>query len=190
LHSPEARTAPQNFRTSENELVQAILAKDRKATAEFVELHADAVYSFVSRRVFPREDLADDLVQETFLAALEGLHRFKGTSNLRSWLLAIARHRVQDYYRDRVREISLDETEIEPGVDEPFDDWIDDRNLEQRVQRTLAEVPEGYRLMLLWRYWEKCSAAEMAQRVGKTEKAIERLLMRAREQFRRRWYSE
>jgi RNA polymerase sigma factor (sigma-70 family) len=89
-----------------------------------------------------------------------------------------------------VREISLDETEIEPGVDEPFDDWIDDRNLEQRVQRTLAEVPEGYRLMLLWRYWEKCSAAEMAQRVGKTEKAIERLLMRAREQFRRRWYSE
>jgi DNA-directed RNA polymerase specialized sigma24 family protein len=67
LHSPEARTAPQNFRTSENELVQAILAKDRKATAEFVELHADAVYSFVSRRVFPREDLADDLVQETFL---------------------------------------------------------------------------------------------------------------------------
>ena len=46
---------------------------------------------------------------------------------------------------------------------------------------------DASRLALLWRYWEKCSAAEMARRAGKTEKAIERLLMRARDQFRRRW---
>jgi DNA-directed RNA polymerase specialized sigma24 family protein len=41
--------------------------------------------------------------------------------------------------------------------------------------------------VLLWRYLENRSVREMAQLAGKTEKAIERLLARAREQFRRRW---
>jgi len=171
-------------------LIRAVLDRDRKATAEFVELHADAVYSYVSRRLFPRDDLADDLVQETFLAALEGLANFKGTSNVRGWLIGIARHRVQDYYRDRLRQTSLDETDSEPVVEHGFEDWIHDQQLQEHVQRILAELPESYRLVLLWRYWEKSSAAEMAARLEKTEKAIERLLMRAREQFRRRWYSE
>jgi DNA-directed RNA polymerase specialized sigma24 family protein len=51
----------------------------------------------------------------------------------------------------------------------------------------MATLPEPYRLALLWRYWEKRSTQEMAMRTGKTEKAIERLLARAREMFRERW---
>jgi RNA polymerase sigma factor (sigma-70 family) len=57
----------------------------------------------------------------------------------------------------------------------------------EEIQRTLASLPEAYRTVLLWRYLENRSAREMAQLAGKTEKAIERLLARAREQFRRRW---
>jgi DNA-directed RNA polymerase specialized sigma24 family protein len=45
-------------------------------------------------------------------------------------------------------------------------------------------------MVLLWRYWERRSAAEMAAATGRTEKAIERLLARARGQFRRRWNRE
>ena len=175
---------------SELELIRAVLARDRKATAEFVALHADAVYSYVSRRLFPRQDHADDLVQEVFLAALQNLPQFKGASTVRGWLMGIARHRVQDHYRDRLREISLDEAESEPAVEQPFEDWIQEEQLRERIEAILTDLPESYRLALLWRYWEKCSGAEMAQRAGKTQKAIERLLMRAREQFRRRWYGE
>jgi DNA-directed RNA polymerase specialized sigma24 family protein len=54
----------------------------------------------------------------------------------------------------------------------------------------LASLPEAYSLALLWRYWEKRSAQEMAERTGKTVKAIERLLARAREMFRERWSNE
>jgi DNA-directed RNA polymerase specialized sigma24 family protein len=39
----------------------------------------------------------------------------------------------------------------------------------------------------MWRYWEEASAREMAAKTGKTEKAIERLLARARVEFRERW---
>jgi DNA-directed RNA polymerase specialized sigma24 family protein len=48
----------------------------------------------------------------------------------------------------------------------------------------MATLPEPYRLALLWRYWEKRSTQEMAMRTGKTEKAIEGLLARARERWK------
>src|SRR5215510_8464938 len=77
-------------------LVEAVLRKDRKATAEFVNTYTDAVYSFVRHRLSPRLDLVDDLVQEVFIAAWENLSSFRGISPLRAWLLGIARHKVED----------------------------------------------------------------------------------------------
>src|SRR5215469_5033897 len=58
---------------SDRELVAEILSKDRKATAEFVARYADHVYAYVRRRLIPRADLVEDLVQEVFLAAWESL---------------------------------------------------------------------------------------------------------------------
>src|SRR5262249_21754841 len=81
------------------QLVSRVLSKDRKATAEFVALHADGIYAYVRHRLIPRSDLVDDIVQDVFLSAWESLDRFQGTSPLRVWLLGIARHKVEDYYR-------------------------------------------------------------------------------------------
>jgi RNA polymerase sigma factor (sigma-70 family) len=64
---------------------------------------------------------------------------------------------------------------------------LDRDRMRQKTQRVLQELPDQYRLVLLWRYWEKASAREMALKTGKTEKAIERLLARARADFRERW---
>lgn len=189
-------SVPENLRqTGDTALVEAVLRKDRKATAEFVALYADAVHSYVRQRLIPRADLIDDLVQEVFLAAWESLSYFRGDSPLRSWLLGIARHKVEDYYRSRLRAPeALPEDEgsvpesllIEPRLDE----FLDRERLQARTRHVLESLPETYSLALLWRYWEKRSAQEMAAQTGKTEKAIERLLARAREQFRRRWNGE
>jgi DNA-directed RNA polymerase specialized sigma24 family protein len=51
-------------------------------------------------------------------------------------------------------------------------------------------MPEAYSLILLWRYWEQRSTQEIAAQTGRTEKAVERMLARAREQFKRRWANE
>src|SRR6185503_1932886 len=90
--------------TEERELVAAILRKDRKATARFVAEHSDYVYAYVRHRLAPRADLVDDVVQDVFLAALSSLSSFLGNAPLRSWLLGIARHKVETYYRQRLRE--------------------------------------------------------------------------------------
>ncbi len=60
--------------------------------------HGDALYRYARLRVGRRE-LAEDLVQETFLAALQSRGRFRGGATVRTWLLSILRHKIVDHYR-------------------------------------------------------------------------------------------
>ncbi len=182
---------PKRMLDADSKLAAAILAGDRKATAEFVSRYADQVYRYVFARLVPRTDLVEDLVQDVFLAAWEHLASFRSESSLEGWLLGIARHKVEDHYRTHLRApLSIEEGTEDADEWSVVPDWdqkLDDERLRERTGRVLAGLAEPYRLALLWRYWEKCTAQEMAARTGKTEKAIERLLARARHQFRRKW---
>lgn len=190
---PPTPSAMQDLATDQR-LVAAVLTKDRKASAEFVARYADQIYRYIRSRLIPRTDLVDDMVQEVFLAAWENLKDFRGDSTLEAWLMGIARHKVGNYYRSCLRTpLPLDETGGGPTevlVEVDFDEFLDRQRLQQKARRVLAALPEAYSLALLWRYWDKCSAKEMAARTGKTEKAIERLLARARDEFRRIWNHE
>jgi RNA polymerase sigma-70 factor, ECF subfamily len=173
----------------ENLLIAAVLRKDRKATAEFVSCCSDWIYPFVCRRLMPRMDLVEDLMQEILVSAWRNLATFRKEAGLRAWILGIARHKVEDHYRKRIREAELHEDDVPAGdlelslqIDQHFE-VID----QERVQRTLSHLPEAYGLALMWRYRDGKSLREMAELTGRTEKAIERLLARARESFKKRW---
>lgn len=177
---------------AERELVAAVLRRDRKAAARFVADYTDSVYAYVRHRLAPRADLVDDIVQDVFLAALASLPTFQGTSSLRSWLLGIARHKVEDCYRRRLREPhTLTDEHPEPTANiAPLDEVLDRERMEERTQQVLKQLPETYGLALLWRYWENRSVRDMAEATGKTDKAVERLLARARARFRELWEQE
>jgi RNA polymerase sigma factor (sigma-70 family) len=68
-----------------------------------------------------------------------------------------------------------------------FEQHLDGAARQERVLKTLATLPEAYAMALMWRYRDEKSLREMARLTGKTEKAMERLLARARDNFRRRW---
>jgi len=177
---------------SDQDLVAEVLRKDRKATAEFVARCVDPVYGYVRRRLFPRADLVEDLVQEVFLAAWQSLDKFRGESSLRSWVLGIARHKVEDHYRTRLKELAIEEEdEVDrdgPASSYDLEESILTRQAGQMARETLADLPESYALILLWRYWGRRSLRAIALETGRTEKAIERLLARARNQFKKRWH--
>ncbi len=186
-------TPPQAVDANEEDaaLVAAVLRKDRKATAEFVARYADSVYGYIRSRLAPRYDQVDDIVQDVFLSAWESLTRYQATGRLQAWIMGIARHKVEDYYRARLRtpESFVENPEVQAGPDEALrmQEILEQEELQKQTRQVMAALPEKYRLALLWRYWEKASAREMAQKTGKTEKAVERLLARARAEFRERW---
>lgn len=70
----------------------------------WVEDHGDALYRFAILRV-KDPSVAEDLVQETFLAALKGIDGFKGGSTLRTWLVGILKHKIIDQFRRNKPEI-------------------------------------------------------------------------------------
>jgi RNA polymerase sigma-70 factor, ECF subfamily len=174
-------------------LAKAVLAKNRKATAEFVDRYSDPLYGYLRNRLSPRTDLAEDILQDVFLTAWENLARYEGRSSLRNWLLGIARHKVETHYRSSLRApMGLDDEGVEepPSGDLLPDDALDREQMLGKAQAALAALPERYRIAILWRYWEGRSAAEMAAQIGNTEKAVERLLARARQAFRKEWGNE
>ena len=178
------------FVSDERRLVASVLAKERKATAEFVEQCADWLYPFLRRRLVPRPEVIEDILQDILLAAWQALPTYRGDSSLQSWILGIARHKIDDYYRRRIREEDISEQEDsapEPSMVPMLEQQLDSAAQQDKVQETLSGMPESYALALIWRYRDERSVREMAQLSGKTEKAMERLLARAREDFRRRW---
>ena len=187
---PTERAVLTESPSDERRLIAGVLAKERKATAEFVNCCSDWVYPFIRHRLVPRPEVVEDVMQEVLLAAWQALPTFRGDAGLRSWILGIARHKVDDYYRKRIREEGIDDDDdsiAEPAAIPMLEQHLDSATQKERVQKILSNLPEAYALALIWQYRDEKSVREMAQLSGKTEKAMERLLARARQNFRRRW---
>ena len=81
-----------------------ISSEEKKDPARWVEEHGDILYHFALLRV-KDPHVAEDLVQEAFVSALQGLDRFKGSSSVRTWLVGILKHKIIDHFRKSRREI-------------------------------------------------------------------------------------
>jgi RNA polymerase sigma-70 factor (ECF subfamily) len=76
----------------------------------WVERYGDILFGFAAMRVRDRA-IAEDLVQETFLAAIKARERFGGLSTERAWLFGILRNKLADYYRQQGREVAYADLE-------------------------------------------------------------------------------
>jgi RNA polymerase sigma-70 factor (ECF subfamily) len=101
-------------------------AEERRATdpETWLGAYGDYLYRYALLRVRD-EAAAEDLVQETLLAALKGRRQFDGQSSERTWLTGILKHKILDRFRRQYREVSLDEAGVdcegeEFGMDEFF----------------------------------------------------------------------
>lgn len=183
---------PSGPSVDEARLIADVLLGDRKAIADFIYQYSDSVFSFLYRRLDDRT-VVEDLCQEVFLVAWSKLGNFEGRSSLKTWLCAIAQNKVADFYRKQIRELPLGDgwdEETFAHSDSPLIDVeqdFDRRIQEERIRTTLLRLPEGYRAVLRWRYWDGQSLQDIALETGRTVKSIERLLSRARAQFAAKW---
>jgi len=89
--------------------------------AGWVKKHGDVMFRYTLVRV-GSEDVAENLVQETFLAALKSKDSFSGRSSERTWLMGILKHKMLDHYRKRGREVATEDIDDAPDpADELFD---------------------------------------------------------------------
>lgn len=144
---------------TDGDLVVAARRGSRGAFREIVERHQQAVRSFL-RRVLADPADADDLAQETFLAAWTSLWRFRRQASLRSWLCAIAWKKNLTLQRSRQRERLRHATLEAPASA----DACADRRLD--LVAALASLPEPQRAAVALCLGGEFSHAEAAEALG------------------------
>jgi len=175
------------------ELRDRILAGDREAAGELFQTHFEGLYEFVHYRVAGDSVLAEDLVQDTFVVALEGLSSFDGRSSLHTWLCGIAKNKLRERRRKR-KALPLSDVLDEASDDidavlarvssEPLPDWVLERKeTRELVGATLSNLPPDYRRALAGKYLKGESVAQISVALAKSPKATESLLTRARIAF-------
>ena len=157
------------------EAVALVLAGDRSGAAYLIERYQMDVYS-ASLRILANPADAEDVTQDTFLAAFERMSTYRPEQALAPWLRAIARHRAIDLVRRRAR---APEPEL-PVPAESVENIALDRIEAERVRAALNRLPSRDRALLVLRYWEDQSVESVARSMGMTEGATRVALLRAR----------
>jgi RNA polymerase sigma-70 factor (ECF subfamily) len=143
---------------SDEDLMAAVATGDETALITLIDRYADRVHAYLLRHSGNRED-ADDLLQETWVRVARSAKRFDTARRFRSWIYGIATNLARDLFRRRMtKERALRELSTHPTAT-PGADSIDRGELRDRI----AELPENMRAVLLLRYYEGMSEAEMAE---------------------------
>lgn len=164
----------------------------------WVDDHGDCLYRYALLRVRTPE-VAQDLVQEAFLAALRSHEKFAGRSSERSWLFGILKNKIVDYYRKLGRETSFTDMEfLSDECSEKFVDggWIhSDAPKEWKpaadvvthraefwvtMRNCFGKLPDRIANVFMLREMEEISANEICKTLSISESNLWVMLHRAR----------
>ena len=188
------KVADSTSQSYETKLVEKLRSGDSTAMEEFYNIYRNRLYNLVLEQVDRDQAVAEDMVQETFLAALGSLDKFRGDSQLYTWLRSIALHKINDFYRRQAREPKPKEPSPDfdameqleqTGGDEPAPFTVmESEETRQSVQQALVGLPEDYQEVLVLKYLEEMPVLEISQVMGRSPKSVEGLLSRARKAMR------
>lgn len=144
----------------------------------------DAVYGYLLY-LTKDEQLTQDLAQETFLKIYLNFHRFKGESSEKTWCIAIARNTYFSWKRKK-RPVQVEEKYGADVADErqiPEEIFLQ-KEKNEMIRRTLFEMKEEQRQILLLRDYEQLSYKEIGSVLGVSEIVVKSRIYRARESYR------
>lgn len=185
------------FPTHEERWIQQARKGDINALGRLYEKYFEPLYSFVFYRVNKNREIAEDITQYVFLTMVRSLHTFQESKgNFYGWLCGIARHRIVDALRFQQKHepLAAESADIETQVDVTLsqmerqllpDEILSNKELQSYVAGILTRLPDHYRHVLSAKYIEDLDVSAIAQKMGLSEKAVESLLTRARNVFRK-----
>ncbi len=170
--------------------LEALRAGDRNQFARLVDAYSIPVYRLALRMLGNEQD-AEDVLQTTFIKALQHVREFEGRSSLSTWLYRIAANESLMLLRRKRPALSLDDEpeDLDGEVSQPLQlaDWTalpesDLLNAEVRLQldRAIQGLPPKLRAVFLMRDIEGLSIKETGQALDLTETTVKTRLLRAR----------
>ena len=168
------------------ELVSKTKQGDTEAFASLYDQFADRIFRFVKLKV-QNQQQAEDILQETFIKAWQGMANLKLEDlNFSAWLYRIAHNSINDYYRKIYRSpetLELNENiDVEANISLP--DQLQKENDIAGIREALRHLPAQYRQILELRFIQDFTISETAGILKKTNLAVRVLRYRALKKLR------
>jgi RNA polymerase sigma-70 factor (ECF subfamily) len=167
---------------SESALVTRLGQGDPQAFDEVYWAYHARLFNFLAR-LTRRRDVAEDLLEETWLRVVQHAHRLRPDTRLAPWLFTIARNLYVSYCRTRMVDDAASARiglwPEAPAPPSPFEATAASE-MQQRVERAIASLPRAYREVLLLVGVEGLTPAEAAVVCGLRPDALRQRLSRAR----------
>ena len=171
-------------------LARQVADGDETALETFYARYADPLFAFIYHHIDESRPDAEDIWQDTLLAAIRALPAYRGRSRLFTWLCGIARHKIADHFRRQGRSVAevfsdVPQAELAALIASGIlpEEVVARQATRVRVVEALATLRDDYRTALVARYADEQSVDEVARQLGRTYKATESLLSRARVAF-------
>jgi len=149
-------------------LIRRFLAGEQRAFDQLVLKYQEQVRRFMFRATQDTED-ANDLAQETFIKVYGNLHRFRGDSQLATWLYRIAANVLSSHFRRR-RLRDWAPLTVEPAAANPDSGEIMERH--RRILALLPRLSRQERQVVILRGLQELSVADTARILGATENVV------------------
>jgi RNA polymerase sigma-70 factor (ECF subfamily) len=144
----------------------------RRAFEMLVNQYGEQLYWQIRRFVLSHDD-ANDVLQNAFIKAWQGIGSFHGDSKLLTWLSRIAINESLDFLR-RQKNIVTMSTDDESGIANTLmaDDYFDGDETEAQLQEAIATLPEVQRTVFLLRYYDDMKYSDISSMLGTSEGAL------------------
>jgi RNA polymerase sigma-70 factor (ECF subfamily) len=173
-------------RASDALLITQILARDRRALSVFYRRFVPQLSSYIHSKIGDRED-AEEVLQDTLFAFLEAIRDFHGKSSIKTFLFSIAHHKVVDHYRKRkLKQLVFSRAPNLEFLVSPLlspEEELDVTILKEKIQKALSGILPQYRLLLVSKYMDNLSVADISRKFALSFKSAESQLFRARKAF-------
>jgi RNA polymerase sigma-70 factor (ECF subfamily) len=182
-----ARGKPIVRQQNEAQLIQRARQGDLAAVSELYNLHVDRIYQYVRYRTGD-DQTAEDVTAEVFLRAIESLGSYNDQgAPFIAWLYRIAHARVIDYWRDTKRHQTapLDDPLLQDSLITTEDAIDIDILQHQLLWSALQQLTDDQQTVIILKYTQGLSNADIALVLGKTEGAVKALQRRALEALAR-----
>ena len=170
----------------------------------WVDLYSDKMYSWALHKTSSKE-IAEDLVQDTFLAAFQSISKFEGKSEPKTWLFAILNNKIAEHFRKQFRNPTITESQSGTSLFDTLfdanDKWIkeqrpkewqdeqanllDDAAFVKILQACMGKLPGNWMTAIQLKYLEEKKGELICQELGIAPTNFWQVLHRAKLQLRK-----
>ncbi len=171
---------------SDEYYIEQTLAGNVNAFAHLVKNYQQMVFTLAVRIVKSREE-AEEVSQDVFVKAYNGLSKFKGDSKFSTWIYKIAYYASLDVVKKKKRQINSEHidkmNEGNLGIEQNAVDYIESNERKEIIKKALSKLPEAERVILTLYYFEEIPVKEISEIVNLSQDNVKVKLFRSRKKL-------